>query len=1299
MLQAVTSPHPPLFTDVFLASHYAAEYAQFRDSDEEKNLVERLRNWAERRFQKETAAENTFVDIFFKDTWGYWGAGARPTSEGFNIFPKFPIGNAGERGGTGYADLAVGWFDRSPIAPTPQAVCEFKDIRSGLDKPQRRKGNDRSPVQQCADYLKEASKRLFGNEPIQPTWAILSDMNEVRLYWRRTMPSQMQRFVIQRDTTERDVEVSLLDTTEDARFQRFIFAKLLHQSMLLSTNGPSKLEKLILEQGHHEHTIENEFYREYHHYRESIFRALVAHNPGFPETRGKLVRLAQRFLDRCIFILFCEDMGSALHFPPHVLRDLLVRESLDPHYDPQDVSVWHKVKRLFVAMRDGTPFGDARINRFNGGLFAEEPELEQLVIPNDVFCVHGQGANETSIIAAKETLLFFSAHYNFGVRGGDFQRSIGLHTLGRIFEQSIVDLEFMEAKAEDRPSLTELSKRKRDGVYYTPEWVTYFIVDETLGTHLLDLRRRHNIATGSTFTEDELADYQFLQSGKRRRTGDKRTPKKLPPAVVDYLARLDAYAQELDDVKVLDPACGSGAFLIQALDRLVNERRWVTEERERIAKSGTLFDIERITRDVLTKNLYGVDINTESVEITRLALWLHSALPDRPLCSLDENIRCGNSLVGPDFYDQPGQRLLFDVHAKERINVFDWRLAFAAIFSRTGGKSGFDCIVGNPPYVKLQNFKRVDAAVSEYLVQARGDNGGALYESTQTQNFDLYLPFIEKGMNLLNEQGRMGYIAPSVWLVNEYGEGLRRLVHRTQKLERWIDFKDFQVFDEAITYTALQFFRGKPSPAVACTFAPNGYVAGTEWAKADTFIDYSSLDPNTAWHMLRTEERLLIERLRKTCDRLDKYPIIVGVQTSADAVYHLERLGPGKYRAFPKGKPTVDVDIEETIMRPLVSGEAAKRYREPSTTTYILFPYDDSNDERLYTPAEMATRFPRAWAYLVFHEHELRARESGKFDDGAWYRFGRHQNIGKQKLPKLLIPRLTVKLGAAVDSGGVVCLDNVDVNGLLAVDPTELWYVAALLNSPLLNFIWRSTSKPFQNNFRSANKQFIERLPVPRANVTQRKRVAEAAKVLQDLHTRRRRCIENIERRLASSQARDDIRPASWLWADVHDVPHWKTQAPSSFTSKERLVWAKEKLETSLLDKFKTIELHLRTGAHIEVQEDAEELGITIDGTNVFSGIFTDIAEAPFIAAQWRQKLRNTTISSSFKAKQLVKLLLELRGSAQAALRTQIIRLDAEVRTLDATIAEAEAEMNELVHTLYELTVEERELVEGEREK
>jgi hypothetical protein len=1291
----VAPSHQPLFTDAFLASHLAAEYAQFRGSDDDKGLRERLQHWASKDFQKETSAESDFVQILFTQTWGYWGAGTRAKTEGYNLYPRFPISGAGEKGGTGLADLALGWFGRSTISATAQAACEFKDVRSGLDKPQRRKGNDRSPVQQCADYLKEAAQRLYGNEPIQPTWGIISDMNELRLYWRRTMPSQFQQFFITKPAGRRDV-VGLVDDGDEASFQRFVFWKLLRADMLLSLGGPSPLEKLIVEQGVHEHAIENSFYKEYHHYREFIFRALVESNPQFTGTRGKLVRLAQRFLDRCIFILFCEDMGAALNFPPNILKQTLSLESNDPHYDPSDTSIWHKIKRLFVSIRDGTPFGQTRINRFNGGLFAEEPELERLAIPNFVFCVKGQGSPE-ALLKSKDTLLFFSANYNFGVRGGDFKRSIGLYTLGRIFEQSITDLEFMEAKADGRPSLTELTKRKRDGVYYTPEWVTYFIVDETVGAHVRDIRRKHDLDDGATFTAAELEKYQ-VANARKKKAGPRLKP---PESVIDYLNRLDAYTDDLGKLKVLDPACGSGAFLIQALELLLRERSWATEERERITLSGTLFDIDKITKAILTENLYGVDINAESVEISRLALWLRSALPDRPLCSLDNNIRHGNSLVGPEFYqNQNRQAKLFTEEQKEHINAFDWKAAFPDVFSRPGDRAGFDCVIGNPPYVKLQNFKQVDSAVATYLVEARRSDDTPLYESTQTSNFDLYLPFVEKGMELLNESGRMGFIAPSVWLVNEYGIGLRRKLSRTRRLERWVDFGDYQVFAEAITYTALQFFRGKPAHTISCRFAPDGNIAGTEWSTADAFIPYSSLDAESAWTFLPHQERQLLTRLNDLCVTLGaEHTIAVGVQTSADHIYHLSRVGPGRYLKRAHGTcEGLEVELEDAIMRPLVSGEEAKRYIHPSTQIYILFPYDDTGERtHAFSVEEMARRFPKAWAYLRTNERELRAREGGAFDDDAWFRFGRNQNIDKQKLPKLVVPRLTVRLGTAVDAAGAVCLDNVDANAVLADDVSQLWFIAGVLNGSVSNFVWRLSSKPFLNNFRAANKQFISPLPIPPATNRQRAQVAASAKDLQRLHTERRAQVIAIDRRLGSKQTTDDERSESWLWADVGSTESWKAQAPTELKGRQLTVWAKEKLAAALQEKLQEIDTRLHAGAVLTVREAAGELGLDVDGIPVISDLFVEAFEVPFIAAQWRQKLRKTNVTEAFKAKQLVRMLLNLRASTQDALRKQVIEADVKLRALDEEIAQAERAMDELLYSLYKLTPDERALVERGR--
>ena len=172
-----------------------------------------------------------------------------------------------------------------------------------------------------------------------------------------------------------------------------------------------------------------------------------------------------------------------------------------------------------------------------------------------------------------------------------------------------------------------------------------------------------------------------------------------------------------------------------------------------------------------------------------------------PLSSLDHTIRCGNSLVDHDFW--AGRERLQD-HI-DRINSFDWE-GSPEVWT-DNAKGGFDIVLGNPPYVKLQNLMKVDPDVVAYLQGNRGDD---TYVSAQTGNTDLYLPFIEKGLRLLAPGGRMAYIAPSLWAVNHYGEGLRRLVRRTQQLDRWLDFKAHQIFDEVTTYTALQFFTKEP---------------------------------------------------------------------------------------------------------------------------------------------------------------------------------------------------------------------------------------------------------------------------------------------------------------------------------------------------------------------------------------------------------------------------------------------------------------------------------------------------------
>ena len=1228
------------------------------------------------------------MDAFFKQLWGYYANGETKAGEGFTRHPKFKIKGAGQTGGTGEADLALGWFERADVPPTPQVLCEFKDIRSNLDARQNRKGNTRSPVKQCADYLREAGKELYGNEAIQPTWGIVTDMNEFRLYWRNRMPAQYQRFVITASTM--DDTVSLLAETDEASFQRFLFTKLFHAEALLTIGGDCELLKLLKQQWIQEKEIENEFYKEYKEYRLRIYNTLVLSNQEFlkTNTRGRLVRLAQKLIDRCIFVLFCEDMGEALSFPPNALRDYLRDFSKASYYDPNAQDVWGKLKELFHAMDTGDKFLGKRINRFNGGLFAADPELDGLSIPNDVFCEKMQGENPDTIKQHSCTLLYLSATYNFGTSGSG-EHAITLYTLGRIFEQSITELEALEAEADGHVSLTKETKRKRDGVYYTPEWVVQHIVEETIGTRLQEIR-------------DELGwDIEIEGDDEYVRKQKDLSPSNRTQKFNSHVEAVKKYKERLNNFKVCDPACGSGAFLIHVLEYLLKERLRVSVELARVTRLGEgLFEVntEQEIREILSRNIYGVDINPSSIEITKLALWLHTAKPDQALCDLDANIRDGNSLVGPEF-DNFKQLSILDADKQEEINVFDWEAEFPKVFDESNADGmGFDCIVGNPPYVKLQNFKKKYAEVAEFLKKGKNKDGTQVYESTQKGSFDLFLPFIEKSIGLLNEKGRMGFIAPSLWRYNEYGEGLRKFLHGGTYLDRWIDFGSFQVFDDVTIYTALQFYSKTPKTEIRFVFAHNGAVSDTPgWDDPNWQISYKELPKSDPWVFVPGHERAVIRRLQKDCTRLgDKKitkAIFQGLITSADYVYHLDKSGENKYMHKPKSGDPYEITIEDAIMRPLISGQEAKRYTIPKTHTYILFPYVIKDDEVLLIDAhDMQTNFTNAWAHLKSYEDKLRERESSSFDDDQWYRFGRNQNIAKQDEKKMIVAQTVPNMRVCSDENREFCLNNVRVNGILPADDADYHFIYGILNSYIVDWVFRRIAKPKDGGFFEANKQFIAPLPVPKATKEQKQEVGKRAKALQELHTKHRDKLAAVEKRFESCPVQK--RKEDWLFPKIGTLDHWKSEAPKDLSTRDKTKWAKELRNLKIEQHLEAIDARLNPAAQLAAGFKDGELFFSIDGVTVIDGVFVNDADGQHILTYWQHLARTISITEKFTAKTLVGKLMATPMTSNPEISKQIENLTTEITALENQIQSAEDELNEIIFGLYGLTDDERKIIQ-----
>lgn len=776
--------------------------------------------------------------------------------------------------------------------------------------------------------------------------------------------------------------------------------------------------------------VGSELYRDYHTNRV----ALIQHLRRSPHNKplDGAIHVAQKLLDRIVFVAFCKDRQL---LPSDVIKK--AADQVSPFARVTNPR-WRNFRELFRSIDEGNR--DAGITRYDGGLFIHDGEVDDLELEDP-------------------WTQFFTE-----IGGYDFKDEVNVDVLGHLFEQSVSDLEALRADPDNggaavTPART--GRRRREGIYYTPAHITRYIVEHTVGTCLNQrfaaLAAQFGIDPAAEPTKANLANWIKFQQ-----------------------ARFDT----LRGLRICDPACGSGAFLIQAYDYLENIYDEVITAL--CAHEGTADEAlrQRVSETILRENLFGVDLSAEAVEITQLALWIRTAQQGKTLADLSHNILCGNSIVDDPSLDP---------------RAFDWATRFPQVFA--GGK--FDCVISNPPYVKLQNFRQREPRIAAHLVQR--------YRAAQTGNFDMYLPFIERGLDLLRPDGRMGFIAPNVWLFNEYGAGLRQLVAERRALARFVDFKSHQVFDDATTYTALQFFTATPQERIEVADASSGDLMNLR------FYDVAYSDRGAgAWALLPDREQDILDTMRQHGIALAEATeqIFQGLITSADVVYHLIKLGRGRYysRALER-----EVEIEDEVMKPLISGEDAVPFTTPPTDKYVLFPYLVTKDEcRLYRSREMARQFKRCWAYLRENERLLRSRESAKFDDDEWWRFGRHQGIDKQECPKVGLPQTVNRLTAFIDPRGERYFNNVRVNGILerSDGAYSLWFILALLNSRSLDYFFRLTAKPKDRGYFEANKQFIAPLPIPKT--TDQAPVADLARRLADLHGQRLEAVARVHRRFVT---------------------------------------------------------------------------------------------------------------------------------------------------------------------------------------
>lgn len=483
----------------------------------------------------------------------------------------------------------------------------------------------------------------------------------------------------------------------------------------IKNNLPKQIKSASLT---NEEQITNALYKDYSNFKRDLFEDILKNNPT-DDTEHKILlfKKTQKLLDRLLFIFFAEDRGL---LPPNSIM-MVIKQWEDLKELDEYQPFYNRLKKYFGYMNTGFQGKNYEVFAYNGGLFKPDEILDGLSISDDVL-----------------------RKYCKKIADYDFASDVDVNILGHIFENSLTEIEEITTKLQQGEA-PAISKRKKDGVFYTPQYITKYIVENTVGKLCQEKKSELGIKE-----EEYFAD-------KKRQVATKKT----------LIGKLDAYREWLLQISICDPACGSGAFLNAALNFLITEHKLIDEMSAKVAGESIVFP--NVENSILENNLYGVDINEESVEIAKLSLWLRTAKPHRKLNSLNDNIKCGNSLI-----DDP-------TIAGDK--AFDWQAEFPKVFE----KGGFDVIIGNPPYGIL-----IEDSFKSYYSKC--------FPLAQYK-LNLYILFLERMFQIFSK-GMISFILPKSLLINTYFADMRKYILSHSKVDELFTITE-KVFEDAEVGSSL----------------------------------------------------------------------------------------------------------------------------------------------------------------------------------------------------------------------------------------------------------------------------------------------------------------------------------------------------------------------------------------------------------------------------------------------------------------------------------------------------------------
>lgn len=719
----------------------------------------------------------------------------------------------------------------------------------------------------------------------------------------------------------------------------------------------------------------------------------------------------------------------------------------------------------------------------NGGLFQPRPRERELRLPGALFDPSKEGS-----------FLRLFRDFEFSLNehaGSDESLKIDPSLFGKALETFNPD--------EDR---------KSEGVHYTPKPIAWALAVEAILTRLERL------------TAMPRAALEGVLRGERNLTG----------------READRISEALTDLRIIDPAVGSGVLLWACLEVLLT----LDSACMGIAGSGDGYQRGshlwgQRSRHFVCNCLYGVDISEEAVELTRLRLWLAVALSEdvaSPLPDLELNIVRGDSLWSAPRAEASGEgkkakqlrlgleevaqlenrlelvtrqylragerqpeeqrnlraevlsvrRALASKGGEAKVDEppFDWQLAFPHVF-RDDTKKGFDVVIANPPYVRIQQLKKGSKERAKY---------GEVWTTIQRGNADLSYAFVELALRELAapDGGQIAYIQPN-FRHHDAAQTVRdmlvgRVPNIGSRLRLWVDFDDAQVFPTATNYVSLLFAER------TTTLSPQAEFIYSN-PEPDSWVDSEDLAwmrPPGATHVHPGEGEWLtvpaelrqrvIEAQRRSKRRLgDLAEIHVGVQTSADKIFLFSAAKPagrGLLECVPRdgGKAVV---LEQALVRRCKKGSASEEY-------YLLFPYDE--DGTLLSASVLRKRYPQAWSYLLVNQNALEGRENGKFADDEWYRFGRNQGFATVPMPKVLVPSLLKAAEAILDEEGALAFTASGKGGggawaLVPKKGVTLQVLEKLVTSQVAWDHINVYGSPQQGGWRGVDREVLEQIPCP----------------------------------------------------------------------------------------------------------------------------------------------------------------------------------------------------------------------------